>query len=149
MITPFSWHLVHLGQFAVRGAGLVIFEASGVQYNGRISPNDVGIWEDSQIAPMAHIVEFLHTQGAKAGLQIAHAGRKASCYSPFKAGGENSKVCPKEEGGWPDDVLGPSSTQDWELGPKPREATKDDIRNVIKAFADAAVRAEKAGQYDR
>ncbi|KND04099.1 uncharacterized protein SPPG_01540 [Spizellomyces punctatus DAOM BR117] len=140
-----TWHMTHLGQFATRGAGLVIFEASAVKEHGRITPNDAGIYLDEHIAPMAQIVAFLHTQGTKAGLQLAHAGRKASCYSPFRTHGEHTVVCPKEEGGWPDDVIGPSPIQQWEGGPQVREATKEDIRNVIKAFGEAAKRADKAG----
>src|SRR6266540_1111983 len=73
-----DWHLVHLGQFALRGAGLIIVEATAVTPQGRISPQDSGLWKDEQIAPLKRIVDFVHSQGAKIGIQLAHAGRKAS-----------------------------------------------------------------------
>src|ERR1700719_2429536 len=73
-----DWHLVHLGSRAVGGAGLVITEASAVVPEGRITPQDLGIWKDEHVAMLARIVEFLHSQGAHAGIQLAHAGRKAS-----------------------------------------------------------------------
>ncbi|RYH05836.1 MAG: NADH:flavin oxidoreductase/NADH oxidase, partial [Alphaproteobacteria bacterium] len=73
-----DWHFVHLGRFALGGFGLVILEATGVNPEGRISYGDLGLWEDGQIAPLKHIVDFLHEEGAAAGIQLAHAGRKAS-----------------------------------------------------------------------
>ncbi len=82
-----DWHLVHLGARAVGGAGLVMFEATAVEARGRISPADLGLWEDSQIEPLARVVRFVEAQGAAAGLQLAHAGRKASVRAPWDAGG--------------------------------------------------------------
>src|SRR5512142_2287017 len=82
-----DWHLVHLGSRAVGGAGLVVFEATGVEARGRISSADLGIWEDGQVDPLARIVRFVEAQGAVAALQIAHAGRKASTAPPWEGGG--------------------------------------------------------------
>src|SRR5690242_876315 len=73
-----DWHLVHLGRFALGGFGLVIVEATGVTAEGRISYGDVGLWKDEQVAPLARVVDFLHQHGAAAGMQLAHAGRKAA-----------------------------------------------------------------------
>lgn len=78
-----DWHLVHLGSMATRGAALTIFEASAVLPNGRISPEDSGIWKDSQIAPLRRINDYIHSQGLKTGIQLAHAGRKASTLAPW------------------------------------------------------------------
>src|SRR5690606_8435374 len=76
-----DWHLVHLGSFARGGAGLVIAEATAVLPEGRISPDDLGLWNEEQVAPLKRIVDFMHSQGAAAGIQLAHAGRKASTYA--------------------------------------------------------------------
>src|SRR5512136_3358590 len=82
-----DWHLVHLGARAAGGAGLVLFEATAVEDRGRISPVDLGLWEDAQIEPLARIVRFVEAQGAAPALQLAHAGRKASVRPPWEAGG--------------------------------------------------------------
>ncbi|KAJ3289031.1 hypothetical protein HK104_007792 [Borealophlyctis nickersoniae] len=140
-----AFHMVHLGQFALRGAALAIVEATGVTPNGRISPNDLGIWSDAHIAPLESIVNFLHTHHTLAGIQLAHAGRKASSYSPFNANGEHTKLAPKEHGGWPDDVVGPSELQHWPEGGKPRALTEEGIHDLVRAFVDAAKRADRAG----
>ena len=84
---PNDWHLVHLGSFARGGAGLVLTEATAVSPEGRISPSDTGIWNDEQVAAWARIVDFVHGQGATAGIQLAHAGRKASTRPPFEGRG--------------------------------------------------------------
>src|SRR5512140_1668748 len=91
-----DWHLVHLGARAAGGAGLVLFEATAVEARGRISPADLGLWDDGQIEPLARIVRFVEGQGAAAGLQLAHAGRKASTAAPWEGGGP---VAPAA-GGW-------------------------------------------------
>jgi 2,4-dienoyl-CoA reductase-like NADH-dependent reductase (Old Yellow Enzyme family) len=93
-----DFHLVHLGSRAVGGVGLVVVEATAVSANGRISPGDVGIWKDEHIEPLARIARFLEAQGAAPGIQLAHAGRKASCDVPWK-GGASLKTA--AEGGWP------------------------------------------------
>src|SRR4029079_4671256 len=99
---PSDWHLVHLGSRAVGGAGLVVVEATAITAEGRISPGDMGIWGEAHIEPLARIARFVISQGAVAGIQLAHAGRKASCDVPWR-GGAGLKP---EEGGWP--VVGPS-----------------------------------------
>ena len=92
-----DWHLVHLGSRAVGGAGLVMTEAAAVEARGRISPADAGIWKDEYINPLARITRFLREQGAVAGIQLAHAGRKASTRRPWEGGGS----VPEPAGGWP------------------------------------------------
>ncbi len=100
---PNDWHLVHLGSRAVGGAGLVMMEATAVEPLGRITPNDMGIWSDAHIEPMARIVRFISSQGAVPGIQLAHAGRKASKSRPW----EGDRSLSDTEGGWP--VVGPSA----------------------------------------
>ena len=95
---PTDWHLVHLGSMAAGGAGLVIAEATGVSPEGRISPHDTGIWNDAQVAGWRRVVDFLHSQGAAAGIQLAHAGRKASVYPEWGVPGKGTM--PASEGGW-------------------------------------------------
>src|SRR5258708_14429620 len=99
-----DWHCVHLGSRAVGGAGLVLTEATAVLPEGRISPQDLGIWMDDHIEPLARVVRFIHEQGSIAGMQLAHAGRKASTYAPRKGHGR----IPESEGGW-DNVVAPSA----------------------------------------
>src|SRR6187549_897050 len=91
-----DWHLVHLGSRAVGGAGLVFTEATAVTADGRISPEDLGIWKDEQIDPLARIVRFIHEQGSAAGMQLAHAGRKGSTYRPWDGMG----AIPEAARGW-------------------------------------------------
>jgi 2,4-dienoyl-CoA reductase-like NADH-dependent reductase (Old Yellow Enzyme family) len=93
-----DFHLVHLGSRAVGGVGLVVVEATAVTANGRISPRDVGIWKDDHIEPLARIARFLEAQGAAPGIQLAHAGRKASRDVPWKGGASLKRP---EDGGWP------------------------------------------------
>ncbi|KAJ3090703.1 hypothetical protein HK102_002888 [Quaeritorhiza haematococci] len=138
------WHLMHLGQYAARGAGLVMFEATAVTPNGRISPNDAGIWTDGHAEAMRPILDFIHSQSCKAGLQIAHAGRKASCLSPFYEMG-HTHLASEEYGGWPRDIVAPSAIQPWETAGVPRELSKEEIREIVEAFAAAARRADQAG----
>src|ERR1700742_2579476 len=101
-----DWHLVHLGSRAVGGAGLVIAEATAVSATGRISPGDLGIWSQAHIEPLARIVKFLNAQGSVAGVQLAHAGRKASTARPWDGG---ARLAPAE-GGWPE-VVAPTAQQ--------------------------------------
>ena len=91
-----DWHLVHLGSRAVGGAALVLTEATAILPEGRISPQDLGIWTDDHIEPLARIVQFIHEQGSVAGIQLAHAGRKASTYRPWSGNG----VIPESDRGW-------------------------------------------------
>jgi 2,4-dienoyl-CoA reductase-like NADH-dependent reductase (Old Yellow Enzyme family) len=135
-----DWHLVHLGSRAVGGAGLVITEAAAVLPEGRISPHDLGIWTDDHVEPMKRIVRFIHEQGGVAGMQLAHAGRKASTRRPWEGDG----VVPESEGGWKK-VVAPSAIAFAENYPTPQTLTYDDIREIIHAFAAAARRACDAG----
>ncbi|HKT10221.1 MAG TPA: NADH:flavin oxidoreductase/NADH oxidase [Terriglobia bacterium] len=134
-----EWHFVHLGSRAVGGAALVMTEASAVLPEGRISPQDLGFWDDGHIEMLARTVGFIHQQGALAGIQLAHAGRKASTYAP----GRGQGAVPESAGGW--QVAGPSEDAFSEDYPKPKPLTIEGIRAVTEAFAQAARRAIQAG----
>ncbi len=136
-----DWHLVHLGSRAVGGAALVIQEATAVSSEGRISPADLGLWDDAQIAFLSRIVRFMHDQGALAGIQLAHAGRKASTRPPWDGMGR----IPVSEGGW--EPLAPSPVPFKDTDPAPAELDEAGIRKVIADFVAATHRAEAAG-YD-
>ena len=135
-----DWHLVHLGSRAVGGAGLVFTEATAVTREGRISPGDLGIWDDQHIEPLARVARFVHRMEAVAGIQLAHAGRKASCQPPWEGGASLKNA---EQGGWP--VVGPSPIPFDEGDPVPRPLDEPEIRNVVAAFAAAGRRAIRAG----
>src|ERR1700741_5036886 len=135
-----DWHFVHLGSRAVGGAGLVLPEATAVVPEGRIRPQDLGIWKDEHIEPLARIVRFIHEQGSVAGTQLAHAGRKASTYAPSAGHGRIRE----EEGGW-SNVVAPSALAFTEGYPMPRALSVDEIKNIVSAFAAAARRACEAG----
>jgi 2,4-dienoyl-CoA reductase-like NADH-dependent reductase (Old Yellow Enzyme family) len=135
-----DWHLVHLGSRAVGGAGLVFVEASAVTAQGRITSADMGIWEDRHIPPLARIADFTHRMGAVAGIQLAHAGRKASCRPPFEGG---VRLKTPEEGAWP--VIAPSAIPFREDDPLPCALDEAGIREVTAAFTAAAGRAVQAG----
>jgi 2,4-dienoyl-CoA reductase (NADPH2) len=134
-----DWHLVHLGSRAVGGAGLVMVEATAVTREVRITPGDLGIWDDRHVEPLTRIARFLQQQGAVPGIQLAHAGRKASCDLPWKGG---APISPSQ-GGW--SVVGPSPVPFQEGGPVPRELDEAGIEAVAAAFAMAARRARRAG----
>ncbi|HEV2831140.1 MAG TPA: NADH:flavin oxidoreductase/NADH oxidase [Hanamia sp.] len=134
-----DWHLVHLGTRAVGGAGLVFTEATAVSPEGRISPDDLGLWNDNHIFFLKPITDFIKRNGAVPGIQLAHAGRKASHSSPWKG----SKYLDKNEGGW--QTLAPSPFAYKEGEPLPKEMDLDEIQKLIKDFADAAKRAVEAG----
>jgi 2,4-dienoyl-CoA reductase-like NADH-dependent reductase (Old Yellow Enzyme family) len=135
-----DWHFVHLGSRAVGGAGLVFTEATGVLPEGRISPQDLGIWMDDHIEPLARIVRFVHGQGSVAGMQLAHAGRKASTYRPWSGHG----TIPESNGGW-NNVVAPSALAFADQYPMPQALSIDGIKNIVSAFANAARRACEAG----
>lgn len=135
-----DWHFVHLGSRAVGGAGLVFTEATAVTPEGRISPEDLGIWKDDHIEMLSRIVRFVREQGSVPGMQLAHAGRKASTYRPWSGTG----AVGESEGGWTN-VLAPSAVAFADNYPQPRAMTKADIAAAIEAFAAAAVRAHAAG----
>lgn len=134
-----DWHLVHLGSRAVGGASLVIAEATAVSPEGRITPDDLGIWKDEHIPMLQRITTFIETQNAVAGIQLAHAGRKASHSSPWKG---NHALKP-EEGGWP--TIGPSAIPFSEATPAPIALDRNGIEKVIADFKAAAIRSLKAG----
>lgn len=135
-----DWHLVHLGSRAVGGAGLVFVEATAVTAQGRISLGDVGIWSDDHIAPLARIASFVQRVGSVPAIQLAHAGRKASCREPWVKKGLLLKP---EEGGWP--IIAPSPIPFYDENPPPQELDKKGIKQVIADFVQAAKRAVKAG----
>ncbi|WP_018963639.1 NADPH dehydrogenase NamA [Coprothermobacter platensis] len=122
-----DWHFVHYGSRAVGGVGLIIQEATAVEKRGRITGNDLGLWDDSQITPLKKTVDFVHSVGCKMGVQLAHAGRKC------EVKGEH--------------IVGPSPIHWSNEYPTPEELTKDEIKNIVKAFGSAASRAVKVG-YD-
>lgn len=136
---PNDWHHVHLAQFAAGGAGVVIAEASAVTPEGRISPQDAGLWNDAQRDAWAPIVAAIHDRGALAGVQLAHAGRKASTHRPWDR--ERGTVAPGA-GGWT--TVGPSAIAFEGYAP-PVAIDADGIDAVVAAFADAARRADEAG----
>jgi 2,4-dienoyl-CoA reductase-like NADH-dependent reductase (Old Yellow Enzyme family) len=135
-----DWHFVHLGSRAVGGAGLVMTEATAVLPEGRISPQDLGIWSDGHIEMLTRIVSFVHEQGSIAGMQLAHAGRKASTRRPWEASG----AVPENEGGWKN-VVAPSALAFTDNYPMPQALTLEGIQEVVAAFAAAARRACRAG----
>ncbi|MEO6722814.1 MAG: NADPH dehydrogenase NamA [Ferruginibacter sp.] len=134
-----DWHLVHLGSRAVGGAALVITEATAVTPEGRITPSDLGIWKDEHIPMLQRITEFIIAQGSIPGIQLAHAGRKASHHIPWKGG----KALKPEEGAW--QTLAPSAIPFTADEPSPKEMSIADIQQFIIDFSEAAKRALKAG----
>lgn len=135
-----DWHLVNLGSRAVGGVGLAVVEATAVTRNGRITPGDLGIWSDAHVEPLARIARFVHSQGAVAGIQLAHAGRKASCDVPWKGG---AGLTTAEAGGWP--VVGPSAVPFDEGYPVPQALDEAGIDGIVTAFEAATKRALAAG----
>lgn len=134
-----DWHLVHLGSRAVGGAGLVMTEAAGVCPEGRISPQDLGIWNDAQAKALQPITTFIRQQGAVPAIQLAHAGRKASTSPPWTGG----TPVGEDQGGWI--PLAPSAVPFAKGHPTPRSMDEVDIENVVELFANAARRARTAG----
>ena len=134
-----DWHLVHLGSRAVGGAGLVFTEAAAISAEGRISPWDLGIWKDEHITFLKRITDFIHSNHSIAGIQLAHAGRKASVDTPWKGG----KFLTKEEGGWQPVAPSPIPFRDTDL--VPHQLSIAEIKNTVNDFALAARRALAAG----
>ena len=134
-----DWHLVHLGSRAVGGASLVFTEASAVSPEGRISPQDLGIYKDAHIENLARITRFICQQGAIPGVQLAHAGRKGSTLRPW----DGSGAIPESKGGWV--PVAPSAIPFSDEYPMPAALDLSGIRAVVKSFADAARRACEAG----
>ncbi|CVL05305.1 related to flavin oxidoreductase [Fusarium mangiferae] len=156
VLTPLYYTTI--GHYAFRGAALVMLEATGVTPNGRISVNCPGIWNDAQRDALKNLADFVHSQGGLIGLQLGHAGRKASTLAPWVATrmGQGSARADESQGGWPNDVLGPSGGSDFVWDGKasqdlkggfwePREMSIDDISDLVRSFAKAAERAVWAG----
>ena len=134
-----DWHFVHYGSRAVGGVGLIIVEATAVTPEGRITPCDLGLWKDEQIAELKKITEFIHSHGAVAGVQIAHAGRKASHQTPV-LGGKQIQV---KEGGWL--TVAPSAIPFETHEQSPLELTIQAIQTIVDQFKTATFRAKYAG----
>src|ERR1700722_2972068 len=135
-----DWHLFHLGSRAIGGAALVIAEATAVLPEARISPQDLGLWSEAHIEPLSRIAKFIHSQGSVAGIQLAHAGRKASTARPWDGTG---KLTP-DNGGW-SDVVAPSAIAFAADYPMPVAVTTERIADIVRAFGKAAQRALDAG----
>lgn len=150
-----DYHLATLGHYALKGAGLVFVEATGVQANGRVTPNCPGLWCEAQVAAAKRVVDLVHGVGGLIGVQLAHGGRKTSVVPPWMAGeleeGRRSLRAGEEMNGWPDNVVGPSGGQDdmWSADGighwTPRELSVPEVQDVVEAFADSARRAVLAG----
>jgi 2,4-dienoyl-CoA reductase-like NADH-dependent reductase (Old Yellow Enzyme family) len=136
---PNDWHLAHYAARAAGGTGLIVVEATGVSPEGRISPYDLGIWNDNQVEAFRRLTRFLVSQGTVPGIQLAHAGRKASTERPWKGG---APVGP-EAYGW--QAVAPSAVPFDEKHPAPAELTVEQIQRIVGQFADAARRALAAG----
>ena len=134
-----DWHFVHLGSRAVGGAGLVVLEATAVTAEGRISARDLGLWDDAHVEGIARCVRFMADQGVPAGVQLGHAGRKASTRPPWEGG----RVVTPENGGWR--PVAPSAVPFRDGDPLPHALTGDDVRGVVHAFVAATHRAVAAG----
>lgn len=139
-----DWHLVHLGSRAVGGAGLVMTEATAVTAAGRITPQDLGLWKDAHIAGLSRIANFVHAQGVRAGVQLAHAGRKASMTRPWEASTTGEHMLLPAEGGW-EDVVAPSAVAFDSAYAQPIALDRKGINEIILAFAAAARRVLEAG----
>ncbi|WVQ72405.1 hypothetical protein IAR50_001957 [Cryptococcus sp. DSM 104548] len=145
-------HFVHLGSMALRGWGSIMVEATAVVPEGRISPEDMGLWDDSQIAELQRIVKYVHANKGVIGIQIAHAGRKASTPAPWnerlanEAGFHDGSTVPEEQGGWPSKVYGPSaiSFHDGDY-PDPLEAPASYLESIKKAYGDTVDRCNQVG----
>ncbi|KAF9889317.1 hypothetical protein FE257_007426 [Aspergillus nanangensis] len=150
-----QYHVAHLGHLALKGTGLIFIEAAAVQPNGRISPHDVGLWQSGpdseQFRGLQRVVQFAHAQGAKIGIQLAHAGRKASTVPPWLAqeARKPSIVADAAVGGWPDNVVAPSGGEEHMWAKEgfwaPRELSTAEVKEVVQAFAKSAALAAQAG----
>ncbi|KAJ5707508.1 hypothetical protein N7488_007309 [Penicillium malachiteum] len=136
-----AWHMAHYGGIAMRGPGMIIIEATGVAPEGRITPGCVGLWKDSQIKGLKDVVEFAHSQGQKIGIQLGHAGRKASTVPPWLGG----MTATNAVGGWTDNVKGPSAIPFAEGDIVPKAMTKEDIQEVKDLWVASVKRALAAG----
>ena len=140
-----DWHMVHLGRFALGGAGLVFAEATGVEARGRRTHGDLGLWEDGQIEPLRRITAFVAAEGAVPGIQLGHAGRKASERRPWHGETPVDAEDAAERGEAPWTAIAPSALPYAEGWPTPVKMTEEDISGVFSAFGQAARRAREAG----
>jgi 2,4-dienoyl-CoA reductase-like NADH-dependent reductase (Old Yellow Enzyme family) len=152
-----DYHIATLGHYALKGAAVVFIEATGVQPNGRITPNCPGLWDDAQIPGVRRVSEFVKSQGALSAIQLAHAGRKSSTIAPWlsKKLERLSTRADVDVGGWPNDVVGPMGglEESWDMKTgeeesgywPPRQLSVSEIKETVQAFADAAKRAVRAG----
>jgi 2,4-dienoyl-CoA reductase-like NADH-dependent reductase (Old Yellow Enzyme family) len=150
-----DYHIATLGHYALKGAALVMIEASAVQPNGRITPHDSGIWSEEQAKAVKRVADFVHAQGALSGIQLAHAGRKASTVTPWVAmeHGKTSMKADESVGGWPGDVVAPSGGEsmawDAESGKggfwPPRELSESEVKELVRAHGESAKLAVQAG----
>ncbi|KAL7619381.1 NADH-dependent flavin oxidoreductase [Parahypoxylon ruwenzoriense] len=136
------WHTTHLGGIIQRGAGLTMVEATAIEPRGRITPEDSGLWLDEQMEPLKQHVQFAHSQGQLIGIQLAHAGRKASTVAPWL---RRAAIATKDVGGWPDDVVAPSAIPFDTNHPNPRALDLDEIKQLRADFVSAANRSVQAG----
>ncbi len=134
-----EWHLHHATARAIGGCGLILVEATAVEARGRISPQDLGLWEDGQVEPLARLAAAIRRNGAAAGIQLAHAGRKAATFRPWEGGGPLAET----DGAWP--IVAPSALPYSEAHQTPAALTSDEIVGIVGAFAAAARRADAAG----
>ncbi|MCM6764041.1 NADH:flavin oxidoreductase/NADH oxidase [Rathayibacter sp. ZW T2_19] len=137
-----DWHLAHYGQFALGGAGLVVTEATAVLPEGRVTPQDAGLWSDAHIDGWRRVTDLVHAQGSVAGVQLAHAGRKGGKYRGLPGDAAWNRSVPLEEGGW--STLG-ATGEAFGRYARPRAASTDELTDVVAAFAAAARRADAAG----
>lgn len=135
-----DWHLVHLGQFAIGQAAAIIQEATAIVPEGRISYGDLGIWSDAHIEKLQQITQFIKEQNCITGIQLAHAGRKASCEKPWI---NRNQLKPDQENGW--QTVGPSTIAFSDTDHPPVALTKEEIKQLIQAFKEATQRAITAG----
>lgn len=136
------WHVTHMGGIIQRGPGIACVEATAVTPQGRITPEDNGLWKDSQVGPLKNVVEFAHSQGQKIMIQLGHAGRKASTVAPWLSSGA---VAGPELNGWPDDVWAPSAIAWNDAHAMPKEMSLKDIQDFKTAFAESVRRALQCG----
>ncbi|TCD62071.1 hypothetical protein EIP91_007511 [Steccherinum ochraceum] len=137
------WQKAHLFGLLIRGPGLTMTEATAIAPNGRTSPEDAGLWSDEHVAAFKEITDFAHSQNQKIAIQLVHAGRKSSLGAMWLPNAMT--VVTKEQGGWPDEVYAPSAIQFSDTANLPKEMTKEDIKEVVDQFREAAKRAVKAG----
>jgi len=141
---PTAWHMAHLGRFALGGFGSIVMEAAAVSRDGRITHGDLGIWSDDHIEPLRQIVRFLQAQGAVVGIQLAHAGRKASSQRPWEGNAAlTADVALPGEPPWP--TVAASAIPVTEGWPAPQALSLDGMRGLVSAWAEAARRADRAG----